>query len=130
MTDELRQNESPGRSRNWATACPSISILFSHKYELHFGLRQCGSAEPHYSYHPEGESGVWQGEEAQEIYRLLENGRKFRTLQSAVYVLQSGRARANHTRWLVLPAHYLRGWLYGAWFALLNLTRSIRHRLA
>lgn len=82
-----------------------------------------------YSYHPEGESGVWQGEEAQENYRLLENGRKFRTLQSAVYVLESGRLRANHARWLVLPARYLRGWFYGAWFSLLNLTRPIRHRL-
>jgi hypothetical protein len=28
-----------------------------------------------------------------------------------------------------LPARYLRGWLYGAWFSLLNLTRPIRHRL-
>jgi hypothetical protein len=30
---------------------------------------------------------------------------------------------------VVLPARYLRGWLYGAWFSLLNLTRPIRHRL-
>ena len=30
---------------------------------------------------------------------------------------------------MVLPARYLRGWLYGAWFSLLNLTRPIRHRL-
>ena len=82
-----------------------------------------------YSYHPQGESGVWQGEEAQENYRLLENGRKFRTLKSAVYVLESGRLRANHARWLVLPARQLRGWFYGAWFSLLNLTRSIRHWL-
>jgi hypothetical protein len=37
--------------------------------------------------------------------------------------------RANHARWLVLPARYLRRWLYGAWFSLLNLTRPIRHRL-
>lgn len=82
-----------------------------------------------YSYHPEGESGVWQGEEAQENYRLLENGRKFRTLRSSVYVLQSGRLRANPARWLDLPARQMRGWLYSAWFSLLNLTRPIRHRL-
>lgn len=82
-----------------------------------------------YSYHPEGVSGVWQGEEAQQNYRLLENGRKFRTLRSSVYVLQSGRLRANPARWLVLPARQMRGWLYSAWFSLLNLTRPIRHRL-
>lgn len=82
-----------------------------------------------YAHHPQGESGVWQGEEAQENYRLLENGRKFRTLKSAVYVLESGRLRPNHSRWLVLPARRLRGWLYSAWFFLLNLTRPIRHRL-
>jgi hypothetical protein len=82
-----------------------------------------------YSYHPQGEPGVWQGAEAQENYRLLENGRKFRTLRSAVYRLQSGRLRANPSRWLVLPARQLRGWLDDAWFFFLNLTRPIRHRL-
>src|SRR5437762_1127846 len=82
-----------------------------------------------YSYHADGERGVWQGEEAQENYRLLEKGRKFRTLKSAVYVLQSGRLRANPSRWLVLPARHVRGWFYRAWFSLLNLTRPIRHRL-
>jgi hypothetical protein len=82
-----------------------------------------------YSYHPQGESGVWQGEEAQENYRLLERGRKFRTLKSAVYVLRSGRLRPNRSRWLVPPARQLRGWLYSFWFSLLNLTRPIRHRL-
>lgn len=82
-----------------------------------------------YSHHPGGEKGAWQGEEAQENYRLLENGRKFRTLKSAVYVLHSGRLRANPSRWLVLPVRQLRGWLYSAWFSLLNLTRPIRHRL-
>lgn len=82
-----------------------------------------------YSYHPEGESGVWQGEEAQENYRLLEKGRKFRTLKSATFVLQSGRLCSNHARWFVLPARYLRGWLYRFWFFFLNLTRPIRHRL-
>ena len=82
-----------------------------------------------YSYHPEGESGVWQGEEAQKNYRLLEKDRKFRTLKSATFVLQSGQLCSNHAHWFVLPARYLRGWLYGVWFFLLNLTRPIRHRL-
>src|SRR5215831_2174811 len=82
-----------------------------------------------YSNHPQGEGGVWQGEEAQENYRLLENGRKFRTLKSAVYVLESGRLRANPSRRLVLPGRHLRGWFYAVWFSLLKLTRPIRHKL-
>lgn len=82
-----------------------------------------------YSYHAKGEAGVWQAEEAQENDRLLENGRKFRTLHSALYVLQSGRLRANRSRWLVLPGRYLREWFFAAWFTLLKLTRPLRHRV-
>lgn len=70
-----------------------------------------------------------EGEESKENYRFLEDGRKSRTLKSAVCVLESGRLRPNHSRWLVLPVRYIRGWLYGAWFFLLDLTRPIRHRL-
>ena len=77
-----------------------------------------------YSYHPEGERGVWQGDEAQENFRLLEKGSKFRTLDSAVYVLQSGQLRRNSARWLVLRGRYLREWLYSAWFAALTYTAS------
>ena len=82
-----------------------------------------------YSYHPEGERGVWQGEEAQENYRLLDNFRKLRTLQSAAYIFRASQLRVNHARWLVLPNRYLRGWLYAVWFSMLRLTRPLRHRL-
>jgi hypothetical protein len=82
-----------------------------------------------YSNHPEGEQGVWQGEEAQENYRLLENGRKFRTLESASYLLESGQLRRNPVRWFVVPRRWLRRPLYAVWFSLLNVTRSLRHRL-
>ena len=34
-----------------------------------------------YAYHPDGEAGVWQGEEAQRNYALLEEGRCFRTME-------------------------------------------------
>jgi hypothetical protein len=104
--------------------------LSAHASAVDLSCDVCAVHQNHdYSYHPEGESGVWQGKEAQENYCLLENGRKFRTLQSAVYVLESGRLRANHSRWLVLPARQLSGWLYAAWFSLLKLTRPVRHRL-
>ena len=82
-----------------------------------------------YSYHPDGEKGVWEGEEAQENYRLLDNERKFRTLESATFVLQSGRLRRNPARWLFLPKRWFRRVLFAAWFLLLHLTRPLRHRL-
>jgi hypothetical protein len=82
-----------------------------------------------YSYHPQGETGVWQGEEAQENYRLLENNRKFRTLESAGYILQSGQLRRNHVRWLVAPKRHLRGLLFGIWFLFLKASRPVRHWL-
>ena len=82
-----------------------------------------------YSYHPKGEHGVWQGEEAQENYRLLDNFRKHRTLESAIYFLQSGQLHVNHFRWLVWPSRHLRKWSYAVWFCLLKLTRPLRHRL-
>ena len=82
-----------------------------------------------YSYHPDGEKGVWEGEEAQENYRLLEKERKFRTLESATFVLQSGRLRRNRARWLFLPKRWFRRLFFAAWFLLLHLTRPLRHRL-
>lgn len=90
----------------------------------------CAVHQDHdYSYHPEGERGVWQGEEAQQNYRLLDNGRKFRTLESASYLLDSGRLRRNPLRWFAVPKRWLRGPLYAVWFSLLNVTRSLRHKL-
>jgi hypothetical protein len=104
--------------------------LFSGVPVVDLSKDVCAVHQNHdYSYHPEGEQGVWQGEEAQENYRLLENGRKFRTLESAVYVLESGQLRRNPARWLVLPRRYLHDWLYAVWFSLLKLTRPIRHRV-
>ena len=41
-----------------------------------------------YGDHPEGEKGVWEGEEAQENYALLEGHRKFRTLDNATHLLK------------------------------------------
>jgi hypothetical protein len=80
-----------------------------------------------YGYHPEGEKGVWEGQEAQENYRLHE--RKFATLASASHVLTSGGIKRNHkAKWIYAQRHAVGG-LYWIWFGFLNLTRPVRHRL-
>jgi hypothetical protein len=80
-----------------------------------------------YGYHPEGEKGVWEGEEAQENYRLHYG--KFATLANATYVLTAGSIRRNHkAKWIEARQRAIGG-LSQAWFGLLNLTRPARHRL-
>lgn len=82
-----------------------------------------------YGYHPEGEKGVWQGEEAQENYRLLEGKRKFRTLEDATDLLMSDGLHRNYRRGLVQAKRDLADRLSPAWFQLLDWTRPLRHRL-
>ncbi len=82
-----------------------------------------------YSYHPDGEKGVWEGEEAQENYRLLEGNRKFNTLENAEYQLGPGGLRKNHARWL---ADARRGWRSVSrpiWFSFLDFSRPLRHKI-
>jgi hypothetical protein len=80
-----------------------------------------------YSYHADGEKGVWHGEEARENYRLHEG--KFSTLADATYVLRSGRLRRNHRAPFVRIRRSAIAGVYRIWFGLLNATRSVRRRL-
>lgn len=82
-----------------------------------------------YSYHAQGEKGVWEGEEAQENYRFLNNGRKYRTLESATHKLRSGQLRPNRARWLVAPKHQLRILPYRVWYSFLEISLPLRDRL-
>jgi hypothetical protein len=82
-----------------------------------------------YSYHADGEKGVWEGEEAQENYRLLDNWRKYRTLDSATHILRSGQLRANYARWLVTPKRQLRNLPSRLWYSFLERSLPLRHRL-
>ena len=54
-----------------------------------------------YGYHPDGEKGVWEGDEAQENYRLLEGHRKFATLENATHVLRADGFHRNYRHWIV-----------------------------
>ena len=80
-----------------------------------------------YAYHPEGEKGVWEGEEAQQNYRLHEG--KYATLGNATYVLTPRGLRPNFKDVFVRGKRKAAPAFYRVWFALLNLTRPIRARL-
>jgi len=81
-----------------------------------------------YSYHPEGEAGVWQGKEAQENYALLKGGR-FATLENATHRLTPGGLQTNHYHWVIQAKRRASGTLYAIWFGFLGLTRPVRRRL-
>jgi hypothetical protein len=82
-----------------------------------------------YSYHPDGEAGVWQGEEAQRNYALLEDGRCFRTIENATHRLTPAGLQPNLRHWAVLADRSARKAASRLWFGALNATRSLRHRL-
>lgn len=90
----------------------------------------CAVHQSHdYGYHPEGEKGVWEGEEAQGNYKLLEGHKKFRTLENATHVLREGGLHRNYRHWLVQGKRGAREFLSPAWFRMLDVTRPLRHRL-
>lgn len=80
-----------------------------------------------YGYHPDGEKGVWEGEEAQQNYQLLEGHRKFRTLENATHLLQTDGLHRNQRHWLVQMKRNTYDYLSPAWFRMLDLTRPVRH---
>ena len=82
-----------------------------------------------YSYHPDAEKGVWEGEEAQQNYKLLEGRLKFRTLDNATHLLRPDGIHRNHRHWIVQLRRSFYDYLSPAWFRMLNLTRPLRHRL-
>jgi hypothetical protein len=82
-----------------------------------------------YSHHPEGEKGVYVGEEAQWNIALLNNWRSFRTLRNATHLLTRKGFRRNYAHWWALTrTRALRKWNC-IWFMILNWTRPLRHRL-
>ena len=82
-----------------------------------------------YSHHPQGEKGVWQGEEAQRNYALLGGGRYFHTIENATHRLTPGETRRNWRHWYALGRRAAAGAASRVWFALLGITRPVRHRL-
>jgi hypothetical protein len=81
-----------------------------------------------YSYHPEGEAGVWQGEEAKQNYLLLQ-GKCFATMENATHRLTPNNLRTNYFHWIVQAKRSFVGARSTAWFRFLDLTRPLRRRL-
>jgi hypothetical protein len=106
-------------------------------YALHSGVRLIDASavvravhQNHdYGYHPEGEKGVWEGEEAQENYALLEGHRKFRTLDNATHFLKPDGLHRNYGAWYIQAKRDAYDHLSPAWFRFLDLTRPLRHRI-
>jgi len=82
-----------------------------------------------YGYHPDGEKGVWEGEEARENYRLLEGHKKFRTLENATHLLRPDGTHRNYRHWAVQAKRNTSDYLSSVWFQLLKITRPVRHGL-
>lgn len=80
-----------------------------------------------YAYHPDGERGVWQGEEAQKNYRLHQG--KFATLANATHVLRSGKVRQNYKAGFVRLGSHTKAIWSRLWFGSLDATRGVRHKL-
>jgi hypothetical protein len=90
-----------------------------------------------YSYHPEGEAGVWKGKEALANAALLEGGRYYRTMEDAPLRLNATGIRANRLYWM---ARVMRRtdeiqaratWVFRNqfWHPILNATRHVRHAI-
>jgi hypothetical protein len=82
-----------------------------------------------YGYHPDGEKGVWEGEEAQENYKLLDRNRKFHTLENATQLLKTDGLHPNYRHWWAQTKRNAYAALNPAWFHFLNLSRPLRQRL-
>lgn len=82
-----------------------------------------------YGYHPQGEKGVWEGEEAQENYALLEGHLRFCTLDNATHLLKPDGLHRNHRAWYAQAKRNAYDRLSPVWFRFLDVTRPLRRRI-
>ena len=81
-----------------------------------------------YSFHPGGQSGLWQDVEAQQNYTLLGKGH-FATIDNATHRLTPTGLRPNYYHWVAQAKRKAMGIRNAAWFGLLDLTRPVRRLL-
>jgi hypothetical protein len=81
-----------------------------------------------YSFHPGGQSGLWQDVEAQQNRALLGKGH-FATIDNATHRLTPNGLRPNYYHWVVQAKRKAKSAAYAFWFGLLDLTRPLRRLL-
>ena len=82
-----------------------------------------------YGYHPAGAQGVWTDEQAQMNYELAGGRRQLFTIDDATHILGKDGERRNLRRLWAPYWRYLRPKVAPGWFAVLDLTRPVRHAL-
>src|ERR1700730_17093319 len=81
-----------------------------------------------YSYHPDGEAGVWQGEEARQNCALLDGGRRHATIGNATHRLGPAGLRWNWFHWVEMLRRKSWGVISSMGFVFLKLIRPLRRR--
>jgi hypothetical protein len=81
-----------------------------------------------YSHHPEGEKGIYEGEEARQNFAYMQGG-CYATLENATHRLTPNGLRPNYYHWVAKAKRIALGTRSAAWFWLLDLTRPLRRRL-
>lgn len=81
-----------------------------------------------YAHHPEGEKGIYHGEEALQNFALMQGGR-YATLDNATHRLTPSGLRPNYYHWVAQAKRKTLALGSAAWFALLGMTRPLRHKL-
>jgi len=81
-----------------------------------------------YSHHPGGQGGLWRDVEAQQNYSLLGKGH-FATIDNSTHRLTPTGLQPNYYHWVVQARRKTLALGSAAWFALLGLTRPLRHKL-
>jgi hypothetical protein len=80
-----------------------------------------------YSHHPEGEKGIYEGEEARQNFAYMQGC--YATPENATHRLTVNGLRPNYYHWVAQAKRRGLGVRNAAWFRLLNLTRPLRRRL-
>lgn len=82
-----------------------------------------------YGHHPGGKAAVWAGEEAYRNIALVGGWWRHFTTADATHRLAANRVRPNFRRWVVKSRRIFWHYVQPSWFAVLNFTRPVRHRL-
>jgi len=81
-----------------------------------------------YAHHPEGEKGIYEGEEARQNFAYMQGGR-YATLENATHRLTPNGLSYNYYHWVAQTKRKGKSAAYAVWFALLDLTRPLRRLL-